>query len=77
MPIFKIIFTSTFLSKLKRMTDSAIFNVIIGIAIVPIVITKSTVPYSVVDKTFVYNGIKTNKINLVARLPIVNIAVFF
>lgn len=59
------------------MTDSAIFNVIIGIAIVPIVITKSTVPYSVVDKTFVYNGIKTNKINLVARLPIVNIAVFF
>jgi hypothetical protein len=53
------------------------FNVRIGTATVPTVVTKSTTPYSVVVNAFVYNGIKKNVISFDPRFPNVKIIVFF
>ena len=76
-PILIIFAVSASLSIANLNTASQIFNVNNGIKTEHSVYNKSTIPYSVVVNTLVYSGIKKNEINLVAKLPIANIAVFF
>jgi hypothetical protein len=53
------------------------FNVRTGAATVPTVAIKSTTPYSVVVRAFVYSGIRKKEINFDPRFPNVKIIVFF
>lgn len=70
-------FLSYLLSMENLITASCMFNVRIGSNTPIVVLKRSYVPYSVVDKILVYNGTKKKLSNLVAKLLRVKRPMFF
>ena len=62
---------------LKRITESTIFNEAIGIIIATVETINSKKPYSVVVNRFVYKGTNKKLRNLLPKVLMVRIPVFF
>ena len=76
-PILNIVCLSESLSNVKRITASYITSVKNGEAKATVVVIRSLILYSSVDKEYVYSGTIKKMITFEANSPIANNAEFF